>query len=79
MTFTGCPGWCNPFAAGKEMVFIPNLRKDMAVEVEVTEYGLQLGKKTDPRSDTVVLLGGGVLQCQKSARQILSVCVGGVF
>ncbi len=67
ITFIGCPGWCNPFAellgyvlrdAGKEMVFIPNLRKDMAVEVKVTEYGLQLGEKTDPSSDTVVLLGG---------------------
>jgi len=67
ITFIGCPGWCNPFAellgfvlrdAGKEMVFIPNLRKDMAVNVEMTEYGMQLGKKADPSSDTVVLLGG---------------------
>lgn len=67
ITFIGCPGWCNPFAellgfvmrdAGKEMAFIPNLRKDMAVAVEMTDYGMALGKKTDPVSDTIVLLGG---------------------
>ncbi|HLB72339.1 MAG: DUF2124 domain-containing protein [Candidatus Methanoperedens sp.] len=67
ITFIGCPGWCNPFAellgyvlrdAGKEMVFIPNLRKDLAAKVEMTDYGMQLGEKTDPYSDTVVLLGG---------------------
>lgn len=67
ITFIGCPGWCNPFAellgyvlrdAGKEMVFIPNLRKDMAVRVEMTVYGMQLGDIADPSSDTVVLLGG---------------------
>jgi hypothetical protein len=67
ITFIGCPGWCNPFAellgyvlrdAGKEMVFIPNLRKELAAKVVMTDYGLQLGEKTDPSSDTVVLLGG---------------------
>jgi hypothetical protein len=54
ITFIGCPGWCNPFAellgyvlrdAGKEMVFIPNLRKDLAAKVEMTDYGMQLGKR----------------------------------
>lgn len=61
----------------------------MAVEVEVTEYGLQLG-------DTVVLLGGLAMPKMEvdvdglkkmideitdgfPARQILGVCVGGVF
>lgn len=67
ITFIGCPGWCNPFAellgyvfrdAGNEMVFIPNLRKDIAANVEMTEYGMQIGKKADPGTDTVVLLGG---------------------
>ncbi len=67
ITFIGCPGWCNPFAellgyvfrdAGKEMVFIPNLNKDLAARVELTDYGMQLGEKADPYSDTVVLLGG---------------------
>jgi hypothetical protein len=67
ITFIGCPGWCNPFAellgyvlrdSGKEIVFIPNLRKDMAAKVEMTCYGMQLGEKADPSSDTVVLLGG---------------------
>ncbi len=67
ITFIGCPGWCNPFAellgyvlrdAGKEMVFIPNLRKELAAKVEMTEYGMQFGKKADPASDTIVLLGG---------------------
>jgi hypothetical protein len=67
ITFIGCPGWCNPFAellgyvlrnAGKEMVFIPNLRKDLAAKVIITDYGMQLGEKDDPSSDTVVLLGG---------------------
>jgi len=67
ITFIGCPGWCNPFAellgyvlrdAGKEMVFIPNLRKELAAKVEMTDYGMQLGEKADPSSDTVVLLGG---------------------
>lgn len=67
ITFIGCPGWCNPFAellgyvlrdAKKEMVFIPNLRKELAARLESTEYGLQLGEKADPSSDTVVLLGG---------------------
>jgi hypothetical protein len=67
ITFIGCPGWCNPFAelfgfvlrdAGKEMVFIPNLRKELAARVVMTEYGMQLGEKANPSSDTVVLLGG---------------------
>ncbi len=67
ITFIGCPGWCNPFAellgyvlrdAGKEMVFIPNLCKDMAAGVKMTDYGMQLGDKADPSADTVVLLGG---------------------
>ncbi len=65
--FIGCPGWCNPFAellgfvlrdAGKEIVFIPNLHKELAARVVMTEYGMQLGEKTNPSSDTVVLLGG---------------------
>lgn len=67
ITFIGCPGWCNPFAellgfvlrdAGKEMVFIPNLRKDLAAKVEITDYGMQIGDSADPSADTVVLLGG---------------------
>lgn len=67
ITFIGCPGWCNPFAellgyvlrdTRKEMVFIPNLKKDMAAKLEFTDYGVQLGDKTDPSTDTVVLLGG---------------------
>lgn len=67
ITFIGCPGWCNPFAellgyvlrdAGKEMIFIPNLRKDLAARVMMTEYGMQMGEKADPSADTVVLLGG---------------------
>ena len=67
ITFIGCPGWCTPFASlltfvlrgtGKECVYIPNLRKDMAVKVEMTEYGMQPGEYADPSSDTVVLLGG---------------------
>jgi hypothetical protein len=67
ITFIGCPGWCNPFAellcyvlrdSGKEMVFIPNLKKDMAAKVIMTDYGMQLGERTNPSSDTVVLLGG---------------------
>jgi hypothetical protein len=40
------------------MVFIPNLRKDLAAKVEMTDYGMQLGEKADPSSDTVMLLGG---------------------
>jgi hypothetical protein len=67
ITFIGCPGWCNPFAellgyvlrdAGKEMVFIPNLRKDLAAKVKMTVYGMQIDEKADPSADTVVLLGG---------------------
>ncbi len=67
ITFIGCPGWCNPFAellgfvlrdAGKEMVFIPNLQKELAARVVMTDYGMQLGEKSNPSSDTVVLLGG---------------------
>jgi hypothetical protein len=105
ITFIGCPGWCNPFAellgyvmrdAGKEMVFIPNLKKDLAAKVEMTEYGMQLGEKADPYSDTVVLLGGLAMpkmgiDAKKMKilideitdghpdRQILGVCIGGVF
>ena len=30
----------------------------MAAKVVMTEYGMQLGEKADPSSDTVVLLGG---------------------
>lgn len=105
ITFIGCPGWCSPFAellgyvlrdTGIEMVFIPNLNRDMAAQLEFTEYGLAPGKKTDPSSDTVVLLGG--LAMPKMGidagglkklideitdghpdRQILGVCIGGVF
>ncbi len=67
ITFIGCPGWCNPFAellghvmrdSGREMVFIPNLRKDIAARITMTEYGMQIGEKADPSADTVVLLGG---------------------
>ncbi|MDP2844735.1 MAG: DUF2124 family protein, partial [Candidatus Methanoperedens sp.] len=36
----------------------PNLKKNMAVSIVSTDYGLQLGEKADPSSDTVVLLGG---------------------
>ncbi|MCZ7357349.1 MAG: DUF2124 domain-containing protein [Candidatus Methanoperedens sp.] len=105
ITFIGCPGWCNPFAellgyvlrdAGKEMVFIPNLRKGMAVKVIMTDYGMQLGEKADPSSDTVVLLGGLAMPKMEvdvndlktlinevtdghSGKQILGVCIGGVF
>jgi len=105
ITFIGCPGWCNPFAellgyvlrdAKKEMVFIPNLRKELATRLESTEYGLQLGEKADPSSDTVVLLGGlampkmevdvdglkkliDEITNEHAERQILGVCVGGVF
>ena len=104
ITFIGCPGWCNPFAellgyvlrdAGKEMVFIPNLRKELAANVVMTEYGMQLGDRSDPASDTVVLLGGlampkmevdvnGLKQLIDEVtygqnRQILGVCIGGVF
>lgn len=105
ITFIGCPGWCNPFAellgyvlrdAGKEMVFIPNLSKDMAAKVEMTDYGMQLGGKANPGSDTVVLLGGLAMPRMEvdvrglkrlideitdgySDRQILGVCIGGVF
>lgn len=105
ITFIGCPGWCNPFAellgyvlrdAGKEMVFIPNLKKEMAAKVEMTEYGMQLGEKADPYSDTVVLLGGLAMPKMgidvnkmkilideitdgHPQRQILGVCIGGVF
>jgi len=104
ITFIGCPGWCNPFAellgyvlrdAGKEMVFIPNLRKELASKVVMTEYGMQLGDRADPASDTVVLLGGLAMPKMEvdvnglkglidevtygENRQILGVCVGGVF
>jgi hypothetical protein len=105
ITFIGCPGWCNPFAellgyvlrdAGKEMVFIPNLRKDIAAKVVMTEYGMQLKEKADPSSNTVVLLGGlAMLKMEIDVnglkvminevtaghenRQILGVCIGGVF
>jgi hypothetical protein len=40
------------------MVFIPNLRIELAAKVVMTDYGMQLGEKADPSSDTVVLLGG---------------------
>lgn len=105
ITFIGCPGWCNPFAellgyvlrdAGKEMVFIPSLRKELAAMVVMTEYGMQLGEKADPDSDTVVLLGGLAMPKMEvdvkglmalidevtaghDNRQILGVCVGGIF
>ena len=105
ITFIGCPGWCNPFAellgyvlrdAGIEMVFIPNLRKELAAKVIMTEYGLQMGEKVDPSSDTVVLLGGLAMPKmevdvyglnalidevtdKQADRQILGVCIGGVF
>ncbi len=104
ITFIGCPGWCNPFAellgyvlrdAGKEMVFIPNIRKELAAKVVMTEYGMQLREKADPASDTVVLLGGLAMPKMEvdvnglkelidevtdgQDRLIFGVCVGGVF
>ncbi len=103
ITFIGCPGWCTPYAellgyvlrdAGKEMVFIPNLRKDLAAKLEITDYGMQIGKKADPFTDAVVLLGGLAMpktevdvnglkaligEITDEHPLILGVCVGGVF
>ncbi|ADI74456.1 conserved hypothetical protein [Methanohalobium evestigatum Z-7303] len=67
ITFIGSPGFCTPFAelfafvireSGKEMAFIPSLKYENAKSLISTEDGIQLGDKTDPSADTVVLLGG---------------------
>lgn len=67
ITFVGTAGFCTPFAelmafvlrkTDKQMSFVPDLRFDDARSIISTPHGMQLGKPTDPRSDTLVLLGG---------------------
>jgi hypothetical protein len=67
ITFIGSPGFCTPFAellafvireTANEIAFIPGLKYENAKSVIATEDGMQLGDKTDPGADTVVLLGG---------------------
>lgn len=67
ITFIGSPGFCTPFAelmafvirgTGKGMTFVPGLKYENAKSIIVTEDGMQLGEKTDPGADTVVILGG---------------------
>ncbi|WP_406657281.1 DUF2124 domain-containing protein [Methanolobus sp. ZRKC2] len=67
ITFVGNAGFCTPFAelmafvlrkTDKQMAFIPDLRFDDARSIVPTPHGMQLGDSTDPRADTIVLLGG---------------------
>ena len=63
--FVGSPGFCTPFALflgypvrEKELAFVPGLNKEKARKIVSTEYGLELGDKTSPDADVIVILGG---------------------
>jgi hypothetical protein len=63
--FVGSPGFCTPFALflgypvrEKDLAFIPGLNKEKARKIISTEYGLELGEKTSPDADVIVILGG---------------------
>jgi hypothetical protein len=63
--FVGSPGFCTPFALflgypvrEKDLAFIPRLNKEKARKMISTEYGLELGEKTSPDADVIVILGG---------------------
>ena len=67
ITFVGSTGFCLPFAEilsyviskeKKDLVFVPNLDYERAKKIVSTPYGMQLSEDTDPRADTVVVLGG---------------------
>jgi len=65
ITFIGSPGFCTPFALflgypvkEKELAFVPGLNKEKACKIIPTEYGLELGEKTEADADVVVILGG---------------------
>ena len=67
ITFIGTVGFCTPFAelmafvlreTDKKLVFLPDLRSDEARMIVSSSHGMQLGDKTEPSADTVVLLGG---------------------
>ena len=67
ITFIGSMGFCLPFAEilsyviskeKKDIVFVPNLDYEKAKKIVSTPYGMQLSEDTDPRADTVVVLGG---------------------
>ena len=67
ITFVGSAGFCLPFAEllsyviakeKKDIVFIPNLEYEKAKKMVLTPYGIQLSENTDPKADTIVVLGG---------------------
>lgn len=65
IAFAGVPGVCTPFALlfayairEKETIFIPMTEVDKARKMEITNYGLELGEKTNSDVDVLVLLGG---------------------
>ena len=67
ITFVGSAGFCLPFAEllsyviakeKKDIVFIPNLEYEKAKKMVFTPYGIQLSENTDPKADTIVVLGG---------------------
>jgi hypothetical protein len=65
IAFAGVPGVCTPFALlfaysirEKETIFIPMTNVQKAREMEITDYGLELGEKVNADADVLVLLGG---------------------
>jgi hypothetical protein len=65
IAFAGVPGVCTPFALlfaysirTKETIFIPMTDVKKAREMEITDYGLELGEKVNADADVLVLLGG---------------------
>jgi hypothetical protein len=65
IAFAGVPGVCTPFALlfaysirEKETIFIPMTDVKKAREMEITDYGLELGEKVNADADVLVLLGG---------------------
>jgi hypothetical protein len=65
ITFVGSPGFCTPFALflgfpvrDKDLIFVPGLSKEKARKIISTDYGLELGEKSIPDADAVVILGG---------------------
>ncbi len=65
IAFAGVPGVCTPFALlfaysirEKETIFIPITDMNKARKMKITDYGLELGEKTNVNADVLVLLGG---------------------
>jgi len=99
ITFIGSPGFCTPFALflgypvkEKTLAFMPGLQANKTRAIIATEYGLELGDRTTPDADAVVILGGmampkigvkvedlNVALSKISHKKTIGVCFMGIF